>query len=420
LHTKKLISLDVLRGMACFLVWISHIRVATKYFEGPRFDFIQTFTAWGRESVVIFFILSGLVINLTSQNKTNLWEYFKKRFIRIYPIYFAILLICFLSDHFIFGNHLNKGIFIGNVFISGTLPAYLVGAMPLNGPVWSITCEVFFYVIFGLIYKRKRLTGIWVWFGICSLSIIYSLIYSDYHTGLFYHFIFLLNNSFLWILGYLVFEYRDKFISNLPVAICGILMVPQATRLHKLPGYLPELMFFVAGIYLVPLFVYLLRNYHSDKRPQGKFYFQQIYFLPFFLINVWLLWHYSGSLISNKIFYSLAPLLSLVFYSKHANNAVQWFYKNLKSVFKFLARISYPLYLLHMPIMYIIFHFMPNQKFAGMFLATTIILLSSYTFEIFLFEKLSSFIGLYSSNKKPSKASYYVKPPMMKNSSDLL
>ena len=387
-HPDKLIGLDVLRGMACLLVWVSHIRVATEYFNDARFDFIQAFTAWGRESVVIFFMLSGIVINLSSQNKTSRWQYFKKRFIRIYPVYLAVLIICFTADHFIFGNPINTKVFTGNLFISGTLPAYLSPVMPLNPAVWSITCEVFFYIVFGLIFKPERLKWVWIWLGVCGLSILYKVIYDQYHTGLFYHIIYLLNSSFLWIAGYLVFEYRNKLSAGLPAVICGILMVPLVTRLHHLSGNLPEFMYYLAGIYLIPLFAYLLKGYRPDPLQQ-KFRIRPTYFFPFYLISIWLLWRYSGSLMSNKIFYSCIPFLSLMFYLKPPVNALKWLYEKVATAFSLLAGISYPLYLLHMPVMYLAFHFLPGYKVLGMVVAITVTLSVSYFFEIYLFKRLA-------------------------------
>lgn len=390
---ENLVSLDVLRGIACLLVWISHVRVATRYFVDSRFDFIQVFSAWGKESVMIFFILSGIVINLSSQNKTDQWQYFKKRFIRIYPIYLAILLICFACDNLILGHAIVPGIFIGNLLLSATLDGYLVPTMPLNPAVWSISCEAFFYLLFGLIYKSKRLSAIWVWFAVCCLSIIYRLLTVN-DMGIVHHFIFLMNNSFLWILGYLVFEYRNKFQTSLSVAVCGLLMIPLVTRLHQLPYNVHEVMYFAGGIFLLPLFTYLLRD---DTITDGKkIVISYKWVIPIYMMSLLLLWQYSNSLASSKIIYSLLPWLSLILYYKPVQFNIKWIYNRSKPFFRFFAGISYPLYLLHMPIMYLMFYFIPDQKLIGAILCIFLTISISYLFEIYLFKKPAALLNAYS------------------------
>lgn len=342
---------------------------------------------------MIFFILSGIVINLSSRNKTDQWQYFKKRFIRIYPIYLAVLLICFACDHLILGHAIAPGIFMGNLFLSATLQGYLVPTMPLNPAVWSISCEAFFYLLFGLIYKSKRLNAIWIWFAVCCLSIIYKLLTVD-DMGIVHHFIFLLNNSFLWILGYLVFEYRNKFQASLSVALCGILMIPLVTRLHQLPGSVHEVMYFLGGIFLLPLFIYLLRDDTITDRKEIVINYKWV--IPIYMMSVLLLWQYSNSLVISKIIYTLLPWLSLILYYKPIQFNIRWVYHRSKTFFRFFAGISYPLYLLHMPVMYLIFYFIPDQKLIGAILSIFITLSISYLFEIYLFKRPAALLDAYS------------------------
>ncbi|WP_316811396.1 acyltransferase [Pedobacter heparinus] len=393
---KNINSLDVLRGLACLLVWLSHVRVTTRYFEDSRFDFIQVFSAWGRESVVVFFMLSGIVINLSSQDKTDTGQYFTKRFIRIYPIYLAVLLICFLCDHLIFGNPIDSRTLIGNLLVSGTLQVNFVPTMPLNLVVWSITCEVFFYIIFGLVYTLNKIKYVWIWLTICCLSIIYKISSGEnLYIGMTGHFIYLLNISFVWILGYLVFEYRDKFCANLPVALCGILLIPLLTRLHRLSSDIHELMYSFAGICLIPLFIYLLRDYKTGNKERLNI--NHAYVAPAYIIGVILLWQHSNSLTISKILYSLLPFTSFILYYKPVTVAVKRIYHHSKSFLGFFANISYPIYLVHAPVMFIIYHFLPDQKVIGTLLIIFLTISISYLFEIYLFKKPARLLNAYRS-----------------------
>ncbi len=388
IHPKKLLTLDALRAIACLLVWVSHFRVATGYFREARFDTIQTFSAWGRESVAIFFILSGIVINLSTKNKTNRWEYFRKRFIRIYPIYLFVLIFCFLADHFILGHATDIKTLIGNLGVSATIQGILFAPMPLNPVVWSITCEAFFYLVFGLFYNFNRLKIVWIWFGIAVLSITFNAFFYSFSKNVLFQFIYLVNCSFLWVLGYLLYEYRSYFKVNFSTAAFCALMIPMVTRLHQLNFDLHELAYSLAGLYLIPLFLYLLQGYKRET--QGPAYhINPLFVLPVYFFSLWCLWHLSNSLPTNKIIYSVLPFLSLSLYSNKISEGVKFCYHKVLNVLLFIADISYPLYLVHMPIMSLAFYFIPLLRVTGMLLAIFISITLSYLLETFLFKKLA-------------------------------
>lgn len=392
--------MDILRGLACLIVWLSHIRVATDYFTDAKYNFLQSFMAWGREAVVIFFVLSGIVINLASQNRTDRLQYFKKRFLRIYPIFFVVLVICYSADHFIFQNPVNASYIIGNIFLLGMWPRFIVPTLPFDAASWSIACEAFFYLVFGLFYTTNRRRAVWIWFALSIVSIIFRL-FNDYHMGVIYQFAILMNNSFLWLLGYLIYEYRDRLYAGAQVAACGTLMIPMLTRLNTLPVGFRQTSYYIEGLYLIPLFVLVLRRYNINKTPAKEFTIRHIYILPIYLLNLWLLWQYSDSLRVSKLLYSGIPLLSPALYIGFVKGFFKWLYAKLKQSILFFADISYPLYLLHMPTMYFVYHYLPNQKLIGMVLIVIIAISVSYLFEVYLFRKLTALIDHTSARKRP-------------------
>ena len=397
-ENKKIIGLDILRGLACLVVWLSHIRVVTHYFNAPSYNFIQTFVSWGREAVVVFFILSGIVINLASQNKTDKKEYFKKRFLRIYPIFFVMLVICYSTDYFIFNHPLILTNIAGNLLLQGMWPTYIVPPLPYDLAAWSIACEAFFYVVFGLFYDFNRPKVIWTWFALSIISNIFHLFHED-GTGIFYQFTSLLNNSFLWLLGFLIFEYRSKLFTSAQAASTGLLMIPLLTRMNALPNSVRQACYYIAGIYLMPLFVWELKKINRTITSEKQFNIRHIYFLPVYLINAALLWHYSDSLFISKILYTLLPLLSLALYSRLVRDFIKVIFSKIKVPLLFISSISYPLYLAHMPIMTLVYHFLPHQKLIGMLLIAVIAIGISYLFEVFLFRRLSAWASKI--GKKP-------------------
>ncbi len=390
-HPKKLLALDILRGLACLLVWMSHLRVATAYFEASKYNFLQVFLAWGREAVVVFFVLSGLVINMATVNKTDRLEYFRKRFLRIYPIFLIVLIICYATDFFVFNDPIHFGYLIGNVFLLGMWPQFLVPTLPHDTAAWSVACEAFFYIVFGLAYTTNRRKAIWIWLTISFSSIVFSL-FSDPHTGLIYQLLHLTNSSFPWLIGFLIYEYRDRFSASAQVAACGVLMIPLITRLTMLPGNYRQACYDIEGFYLVPLFVYILSRQQTKANRAATLNIRHIYFLPVYLLNVWLLWQYSDSLTISKALYSVVPVFSLVLYSSQVKNLLRMIYYRIRRLILFIAGISYPLYLIHMPVMYLVFHFIPGQKTLGMLLIVLITISVSYLFELYLFRKLLDFV----------------------------
>ena len=397
-HPKKLVGLDILRGLACLVVWLNHVRVATDYFVDAKYNFMQSFMAWGREAVVVFFVLSGVVINMASHNKNSRLQYFRKRFLRIYPIFFVVLVICYAADYLIFHNPLIWGNIIGNIFLQGMWPRFIVPTLPFDTATWSIACEAFFYVVFGIFFTANRRKVIWIWFGM-SIAAIGFRLFNDYHLGVFYQFNHLMCSSSLWLLGYLIYEYRDRIASNAQVAVCGLLMIPLITRLNTLPFSFRQACYYIEGLYLIPLFIYILNKNRKTTYTKHQFVIRHIYLLPVYILNLWLLWQYSDSLRISKILYSTIPLASVLLYTQFLINAGKWVYNKLKALILFFADISYPLYLVHMPTMYLVYHFLPNQKLIGIILIGIIAISVSYLFEVYLFRKLSASVSHITANK---------------------
>ncbi|HDT2133835.1 TPA: acyltransferase family protein [Enterobacter roggenkampii] len=94
----KLISLNVLRGVAAMLVVLYHMEVL-------QVSFITRLFTWGWIGVDIFFVLSGLFIGI-SVIKSKPWDtlkYLKRRFLRIAPAYYfsMLVLVALASSYFL-------------------------------------------------------------------------------------------------------------------------------------------------------------------------------------------------------------------------------------------------------------------------------------------------------------------------------
>ena len=113
---------------------------------------LQAIMRAGYLAVPTFFVLSGFVLARTyastEWNPTNLWRYLLGRFARIYPVYLLSLLIVLpfivkAKDQpkgWLVAMHLTltQGWWVGH---------YTAG---WNTPAWTLSCELFFYLMFPL------------------------------------------------------------------------------------------------------------------------------------------------------------------------------------------------------------------------------------------------------------------------------
>ncbi|MEK6758737.1 MAG: acyltransferase [Deltaproteobacteria bacterium] len=142
-------SLDGLRGFAMLLVLLSHTSTAF----GPIIGVI--FTGSGKYGVYLFFTLSSFLLSLPLLGKDDLFtkatwaRYSKRRFLRIYPLFAAVLIINYLI-------HATSGL---DLYLYHS-PYEIIKALLLieeKGVFWSIAVEFKYYLVlpFVIIVFRK-------------------------------------------------------------------------------------------------------------------------------------------------------------------------------------------------------------------------------------------------------------------------
>lgn len=88
-------SLDSLRGIAALVVLLSHCILMLPALAGITPSIADAARLAGKEAVIVFFILSGLVlfVSLESADKSSYWPYITKRIARIYPPFAVAILV---------------------------------------------------------------------------------------------------------------------------------------------------------------------------------------------------------------------------------------------------------------------------------------------------------------------------------------
>jgi peptidoglycan/LPS O-acetylase OafA/YrhL len=159
--------LEAGRGFAALLVVVLHTR---NIMTQPRFFGTELFGGYLKNfnvGVDFFFVLSGFIIAWVHWkdlgDRSRLGNYAAKRFLRIFPPYWGIL-FPLIALYLIFpGAGVPSQHDPLNIFFSIFLVPYIY--QPVLGVAWTLTHEMFFYVLFGLIIclGRRALVLLPVW-----------------------------------------------------------------------------------------------------------------------------------------------------------------------------------------------------------------------------------------------------------------
>jgi len=160
--SKKLSILEAIRGGAALYVFLGHfmIQYIAKEYNLNSFLFIFRF---GQEAVILFFLISGFVIQFSyAKKRISFGDFFSKRFFRIYPLFIvSILLVVFFK--ITEGLPLDIKTLIGNIFmlqdISSLKPGTIVATYG-NSPLWSLSYEWWFYMLFIAISSFKNINSV--------------------------------------------------------------------------------------------------------------------------------------------------------------------------------------------------------------------------------------------------------------------
>lgn len=162
--------IQIYRGFAAIAVVLFHAAFILHTQRGSAG--IGSLFSWGFSGVQFFFVLSGFVICFIHHSDIGKPErglvYLKKRFIRIYPIYWIVLLLTLL---FVF--QFDKPLHIRHMVENFTL-LRLTGFDKFVPVAWTLSHEIVFYSIF-LILVLSRAAGlalVTLWIGICTYQII--------------------------------------------------------------------------------------------------------------------------------------------------------------------------------------------------------------------------------------------------------
>jgi exopolysaccharide production protein ExoZ len=175
--TQHFHNVQALRGIACLLVVLVHLRIWDNAFVGGTAGF-REIGYFGFAGVDLFFVLSGFII--TSTNRRSLGRpaalpgYLFRRLWRIYPTYWAAMVVVAATAWAVFGSRPFESMFVGEVPAWLALTPLEVGN-PLIGQAWTLTYEVMFYLVFGLLLclpPRAAAAGLGAWGAVVAAALL--------------------------------------------------------------------------------------------------------------------------------------------------------------------------------------------------------------------------------------------------------
>lgn len=292
----KIPQITFTRFIAAMAIVISHFN---KDFFLYKIPFLADIFLRANIGVSYFFILSGfiMVVAYHKKEKIGYAGFYKNRVARIYPLYIAGLLLYLVTKYtgFSFYNLL--------LYLFGIQSWFPGSALVLNFPGWSVSVEFLFYLIFPFLYNyfySKGNKSIWViailiWMATQVFSNLYviSHAYRGPHT---------VSHEFshyfpLW-------HINEFLLGNL----AGLYFVKN----FRVKNYDVPVALLFAAVLLALIFIPL--NFHNGL--------MAVLFIPLIC-----LFSFSNGLLS-RIF-SLKPL-------------------------EYLGEISYAVYILHIPVLYLV------------------------------------------------------------------
>ncbi len=179
--SQKIVKLEALRGFVAIYVTCAHV-FFDKFMDinGYNLSFIWDF---GDLGVMIFFILSGFVIHysFSRSNDKSFKKYFCKRFFRIYIPLIVVFITNFIilksQDHYL-ASFSWKSLVI-NLLMLQNIDQPFSNFNPLfnNGPLWSLSYEWWFYMIYFFVIKFLKNNASYFIYGLAIVSSVACLFY---------------------------------------------------------------------------------------------------------------------------------------------------------------------------------------------------------------------------------------------------
>lgn len=157
--SQRLHYMDGLRGIAILLVILFH--AYSDWLDllpyGNQYDYIPIFH-YGYLGVQLFFMLSGFVIAMTLDKCKTVWEFFYRRWLRLFPAMLVASVLTYVTASFFVARPYGQPALLdylpGLLFIEPEFFRTVFGyhQKVAEGVVWTLFVEMKFYLVAGILY----------------------------------------------------------------------------------------------------------------------------------------------------------------------------------------------------------------------------------------------------------------------------
>lgn len=311
IHTKRLVEIDIIKVISLMLIIIHH---ESSFLYHEKFELFYPYL--GRFGLALFTFISGYSLYINNAQISSVKAFYKKRLLRIYPLYLLALLSYFIISNFQ----------LWQKFTVSSLVVHILGLQMLiypyiqpDGLLWYIGMIFIFYMVYPLLITKSKIPRRLI----CNAGIILVLL--------------ALLRAHFGIIEIRTFVYFPIFIAGILVAWTGI----------------PEKLKISAPIFLVPLiFIRLTWLTMDAKDPINNNFIPVVSSLSLMLLFFCF------------IFFEWVKSIELS--------------SKIKEVVRKIAVASYPMYLFHPLVLYSLkrifsHYFNPNPIVFDLFIISVVI-----------------------------------------------
>jgi peptidoglycan/LPS O-acetylase OafA/YrhL len=143
---RALATLDVLRGAAILLVLLAHFMP----YDGPLASAVRLSCA--NAGVILFFFLSGFLIDRTFSQEPRMLPYVIRRTFRILPMYWLSIVLIFFLD---------EGWALRDAIANATFTTQVMHVTRMSAVYWTLYIEVTFYALVPILWLLGRRATYW-------------------------------------------------------------------------------------------------------------------------------------------------------------------------------------------------------------------------------------------------------------------
>ncbi|WP_372345097.1 acyltransferase family protein [Streptomyces sp. KL116D] len=152
-RSDRLDSLTGLRFLAAFAVFTHHFTGVSAAGGVAHAPLLFPYSTMGVNGVGFFFVLSGFLLAWGHRSGTPARVFYRRRAGRILPLHLAATVPCLWVFHLWGGVPFDLASFLASLVLLQTWFPDVVPMFPGNGVSWTLSVEVFFYLLFPLVIR---------------------------------------------------------------------------------------------------------------------------------------------------------------------------------------------------------------------------------------------------------------------------